>query len=87
MEEILLLPLESFAFLPKANAAEISQFEFQLLDDEAVMLEALFEAIIIRLNTGDPCPPNGRSNLQCFQQGQGFHEYELYRMNAFISMI
>lgn len=87
MEEILQLSLESFAFLPKANAAEISQFEFQLLDEEAVMLDALFEAIIIRLNTGDQGPPNGRINLQCFQQGQGFHGHELYRMAAFISMI
>lgn len=47
IEEILLLSLEAFAFLPKAKAAEIRQFEFQLLDDEAVMLDALFEALII----------------------------------------
>jgi hypothetical protein len=47
IEDVLLLSLERFAFLSKAKAAEISQFEFQLLDDEAVMLDALFEAIII----------------------------------------
>ena len=45
IEDVLLLSLERFAFLSKAKAAEISQFEFQFLDDEAVMLEALFEAI------------------------------------------
>ena len=51
IEDVLLLSLERFAFLSKAKAAKISQFEFQFLDEEAVMLEALFEAIQIRLNT------------------------------------
>ncbi len=87
IEEILLLSLEPFAFLSKAKAAEISQFEFQLLDDEAVVLDALFEALQIRLYASDQCPPNGRIDIQCCQQGQGFHGVELYRMNTFISMI
>ena len=69
IEDVLLLSLERFAFLSKAKAAEISQFEFQFLDEEAVMLEALFEAIQIRLNTRGQCPSNGRIKIQCFQQG------------------
>lgn len=73
--------------MSKAKAAEISQFEFQFLDDEAVMLEALFEAIQIRLNTRGQCPSNGRIKIQCFQQGQGFHGDGLYRMDTLISMI
>jgi hypothetical protein len=51
------------------------------------MLEALFEAIQIRLNTRGQCPPNGRIKIQCFQQGQGFHEDGLYRMDTLIYMI
>jgi hypothetical protein len=87
IEDVLLLSLEPFAFLSKAKAAEISQFELELFDDEAVMLEALFEAIQIRLNTRGQCPPNGRIKIQCFQQGQGFHEDGLYRMDTLIYMI
>jgi hypothetical protein len=51
------------------------------------MLEALFEAIQIRLNASDQGPANGRIKIQCFQQGQGFHGDGLYWMGAFISMI
>jgi len=52
IEDVLLLALESFALLAKANATEISQFELQLLNDEAVVLNTLFEALIIRLDAG-----------------------------------
>ena len=87
MEYVRLLSFEPFAFLSKAKAAEISQFELELFDDEAVMLEALFEAIQIRLNASGQGLPNGRIKIQCFQQGQGFHGDGLYRINSVIPMI